>query len=220
MGKVTYKEKERQRREDEILQKAAQLLTERGYANLNMDDLADVVGISKPTLYQHFKSKDDLIGSVICESFRILDDQLRQILTGTPLDRIQKMMHWMLKSRYSRGSVLGALDQEMAWKIFKTNEQIAKGRADFHAQLHQLVTEAQQLGEIDAKLPTQVVVRSMFCLQASLADPVLKAEMAESEDKLNAAIDAVVTMFIRGIMPTPITLSIATTATNETLKRN
>ena len=85
MGKITYKEKEKQRREVEILQKAAQLLTERGFANLNMDDLAEVVGISKPTLYQHFKSKDDLVTQVVIENFRVMDEKFQQTLTGTPL---------------------------------------------------------------------------------------------------------------------------------------
>ena len=53
MKKHSYKEIERQRREEDILHVAERLLLERGYGNLNMDELADAVGISKPTLYQH-----------------------------------------------------------------------------------------------------------------------------------------------------------------------
>lgn len=201
MGKITYKEKERQRREEEILQKAAQILTERGFANLNMDDLAEVVGISKPTLYQHFKSKEDLVTQVLIENFRIMDEKLQQTLTGTPLERLQMMMRWMLKSRYGRGSVIAALDQETAWKLFKSNEQIVKGREHFHAKLHDLVSEAQSLGEIDADLPTSVVVRTMFCMQGALSDPAMKAELLSDGEKLDRAIDAVISFFCRGVTP-------------------
>jgi AcrR family transcriptional regulator len=201
MGKITYKEKERQRREEEILQKAAQLLTDRGFANLNMDDLADAVGISKPTLYQHFKSKDELVTQVVIENFRIMDEKLNTTLTGTPLQRLQQMMRWMLKSRYSRHSIVSALDQETAWKLFTTNEHIAKGRKHFHSKLIDLVGEAQRSGEIDPALPTSIVVRSMFCLQGALSDPDMKAELLTDEGKLDSAIDAVISFFSRGVTP-------------------
>ena len=59
MTKLSYKERSRLRREQDILRTAARMIRDNGYANLNMDDLADEVGISKPTLYQHFKGKDD-----------------------------------------------------------------------------------------------------------------------------------------------------------------
>jgi AcrR family transcriptional regulator len=201
MEKVSYKEKERQRREGEIIRAAAQLLTERGYANLNMDDLADVVGISKPTLYQHFKGKDELIVRVYIDDLRAMNEQLARTLQGTPIVQFQQVMRAIMKARHARGSVLAALDPEVVWKLFRTNDQIAKGREEFHEKLRQVVIEAQQLGEIDAALSPSIVVRSMFCLQGALSDPAMRAELASSEEKLDEAIDSVIRLFIRGITP-------------------
>ena|SRR5258706_6750155 len=219
MSNITYKEKQRQRREEEIMQKAAELLTERGYANLNMDDLADVVGISKPTLYQHFKSKEDLIVRVVLEDLRGLDQQFRRSLSGTPLERLQQTMRVIFKSRFARGSVMSALDHEVVWKIFKSNELIVKGREQFHEKLRLLVEEAQALGEIDPDMPTSIVVRSIFCLQGALSDPALKAELVASEEKLDKAIETVIRLFTRGVAPEHIATPIAT-ATDELLPRN
>lgn len=44
-----------------ILEKTGQLFSELGIRNLNMDDISRSLGISKKTLYQYVKSKEDLI---------------------------------------------------------------------------------------------------------------------------------------------------------------
>ena len=45
----------------EILERTIELFYEFGIRNLNMDDISRRLGISKKTLYQHVKSKEDLI---------------------------------------------------------------------------------------------------------------------------------------------------------------
>jgi AcrR family transcriptional regulator len=45
----------------EILEKTIELFSEFGIRNLNMDDISRSLGISKKTLYQYVKSKEDLI---------------------------------------------------------------------------------------------------------------------------------------------------------------
>ena len=45
----------------EILERTIELFYEFGIRNLNMDDISRSLGISKKTLYQHVKSKEDLI---------------------------------------------------------------------------------------------------------------------------------------------------------------
>src|SRR5260370_880794 len=92
MAKHSYKEQERQRREQEILEKAGELLKERGYAELNMDELADIVGISKPTLYQHFKSKEELAGKVIVRGIDKMRSEIEKTLQGTPLQKLELIL--------------------------------------------------------------------------------------------------------------------------------
>ena len=44
-----------------IIREAAALFDRHGYHSTSMDDLAQAVGLSKPTLYHHFRSKDDIL---------------------------------------------------------------------------------------------------------------------------------------------------------------
>jgi AcrR family transcriptional regulator len=54
---VPLRERRRQLLRDEILQAAAALLNEKGYAAMSMDELAGRAGISKPTLYGYVREK-------------------------------------------------------------------------------------------------------------------------------------------------------------------
>jgi AcrR family transcriptional regulator len=47
-----------------IIDTAARLFHERGFQNTSMQDLADVLGIAKPTLYTHAKGKLEILGEI------------------------------------------------------------------------------------------------------------------------------------------------------------
>ncbi|MFW9788150.1 MAG: TetR/AcrR family transcriptional regulator, partial [Candidatus Thorarchaeota archaeon] len=48
-----YKEKARHR----IIEAGASMFTQRGFHGTSMDDIAEVLGVSKGAVYQYFKSK-------------------------------------------------------------------------------------------------------------------------------------------------------------------
>ncbi|QDT35661.1 TetR/AcrR family transcriptional regulator [Stratiformator vulcanicus] len=57
----TRKQREFEQREALILDVARRLLNDRGYFGFNMDDIAAEIEYSKGTVYQHFKSKEDVL---------------------------------------------------------------------------------------------------------------------------------------------------------------
>src|SRR5579859_1800817 len=69
----SLKEKQRQERENLILQAAEEVLLEKGYHETSMDEIAARVGIAKGTLYLHFARKEDLI-------FALLERELHTVL--------------------------------------------------------------------------------------------------------------------------------------------
>lgn len=202
MGKISFKEKEKQRREQEILQTATRLLAERGFANLNMDDLADAVGISKPTLYQHFRSKEDLVVQVVVNNLSMMEQHLNEIVNGTPLERLQQMTRWRLKARYKPDNVFNALhDAEIPWVELHKHPILQEKRAMGQRKTAELVEEAKADGEIDLKLSTPIVVQMMFCLPGALGDPAIRQAIIQSEEALDQAVESVLKIFFRGIAP-------------------
>jgi TetR/AcrR family transcriptional regulator len=52
---------QRNRKRDAVLRAAASAFNRRGYANTSLDDIAASLGVSKPTLYQYFSSKQEIL---------------------------------------------------------------------------------------------------------------------------------------------------------------
>ena len=56
-GKLSFKDQAFKLREDSILDATTGILATKGFDLMTMDDVANLIGISKPSLYKHFKSK-------------------------------------------------------------------------------------------------------------------------------------------------------------------
>ena len=57
----------RRRREREVLDVAARLFHERGYADTSVQDIADELGILKGSLYHYIEVKEDLLFRLLGE---------------------------------------------------------------------------------------------------------------------------------------------------------
>jgi len=57
-------------RSSQIITAAEDVFTKKGFAEARMDDIAEETGLSKGTLYNYFKSKDDLIIAILDRIFQ------------------------------------------------------------------------------------------------------------------------------------------------------
>jgi TetR/AcrR family transcriptional regulator, cholesterol catabolism regulator len=201
MEKQSYKEREKHRRKEEILATAERLLLERGYANLNMDELAEVVGISKPTLYQHFKSKEELAAEVFIRGFRETETFLAEPLTGPAIERIIGLIRWSITKRQSAGNTIAGLRPDMLWTVLRGNPDVEACKAQVHSHLFGLVEQAKLEGDIVGDIPTPIVMHSIFSLQWSLNNPSIQAEVADNPAKLQSVIESLIHLFLHGVTP-------------------
>jgi AcrR family transcriptional regulator len=187
----------KEQREQEILDAARRLLAERGYDEMTMDELAEAVGISKPTLYQHFKSKDDLIANVVMSALTTLEQHLHEATEANPIQQIEMAITFLLKRRYGADNPFTGINTVNIMRTLHTHPPLADCKHRLMDRLRTLVDQSKAKGEIAADIPTDVIVRSMFCLLGAAADPQGYLLMQESD--LDSAIQGVVSLFMRGI---------------------
>lgn len=72
MKEQSIKEKRAQKRENEILNAAQEVFTEKGFHGATVNDIADRALISKFTLYKHFDSKDAILSAILSRGYEIL----------------------------------------------------------------------------------------------------------------------------------------------------
>lgn len=93
MGIAERKEREKQKRKEEITEAAEQVFFSRGFDKATMDDIAEKAELSKGTLYLYFKSKEDLHVAVARKAIVLLRAFTLKAaeLEGSALEKLQRM---------------------------------------------------------------------------------------------------------------------------------
>ncbi|WP_328618556.1 TetR/AcrR family transcriptional regulator [Amycolatopsis sp. NBC_00355] len=66
----------------QMIDVAEEVFSARGYAAASMDEIAELVGVSKPMLYEYFNSKEGLLLACIQESRAVLREVTEQAMVG------------------------------------------------------------------------------------------------------------------------------------------
>jgi len=76
-------------RREELTRIAARLFAEKGYQGTSLADLADELGVQKPSLYHHIASKEDLLWDVAREGAQAFHAALDAVPEGRATARIR-----------------------------------------------------------------------------------------------------------------------------------
>lgn len=170
-GKLSFKDQAFKLRENAILDAATTVLGSKGYDLMTMDDVAGAVGISKPSLYKHFKSKEELVGETM---IRLIDgaiDQLAQLGgIATARGKLEAMLEWALRVRLEGGLPFLPSTSTPVREMLMRNVKYVMRVLKLNGQLEKLVKEAQKAGDLDAALPSDVVLYSYY---ARTCDPAV-----------------------------------------------
>ena len=167
----SFKERIHQTREEAILQTTCQLLGEKGFDTMTMDDVAQGVGIAKASLYKHFNSKEDLCCAAMVQVLgrvRAYLDTLDAALQ--PIDKLRSVVRWSLQSLLAQEMPLLPSRNSSLRAVLMANKAYLDGLVTVSDQIGQWITEAQRQGSIDATLAPLVVLYTLF---ARACDPVV-----------------------------------------------
>lgn len=161
-AKLSVKERQRQLREDMILDTAEEILASRGLAGLTLDDLIVEVGISKPTLYQHFRSKEELIGAIMTRRLREGQRLLAEYEhTLKPGEALRKMVDWFIELRAKDACPVTSLCITLS---LIAQEPIREAERNFAQALERLVASAQGEGAVRKDIPAIFVSQTLFSI--------------------------------------------------------
>ncbi len=79
MGTQERKTREKEARRQLILTAANRMLSEKGFMQMTMEDVAREAELSTGLLYFYFKGKDEILVTLLLNSIQYLNDRLRQV---------------------------------------------------------------------------------------------------------------------------------------------
>lgn len=195
---LSLKERQRQQRENLILLASAEVLLEKGYHEMNMEEVAARVGIAKGTLYLHFPRKEDLV-------LALLEQQMQDILqavhqTATSSGTVRSRLESLLRTTYKR---LSDERGRILYALFGAVELRPLLRERHHALLEQLSTTLEDLinegkssGEFDVSIPTPIMLSTFSSLLASYSFKRVILDDTVSPDELVRYVGQI---FFRGV---------------------
>jgi AcrR family transcriptional regulator len=113
-----------------MLQVAEDVFAERGYAVASMDEIAEQVGVSKPMLYEYFRSKEGLLLACIAQSRAELREMTEQAVAGAPSaeEALRRGLRAFFTFIRSRRKAWSLLRHEMALIGTSASEEIEATR--------------------------------------------------------------------------------------------
>jgi len=182
--RLSFKNQAFKLRENAILDAATAVLSQKGYDLMTMDDVAGAVGISKPSLYKHFKSKEELVGEAL---IRLLDGALDYVAALDPalgpLQKLSSLLEWALRVRLDGGLPFLPSTSPHVRDMLIRNVKYMLRVMKLNRQLEALVKQGQQQGQLNGALPSDVIPFSYY---ARTCDPAVeylqKYSKMEAED--------------------------------------
>lgn len=147
MSIAHWKEREKEQRQNDILNVAEKLFFKKGYDDVSMNDIAKEVGLGKSTLYFYFNSKEELFFAVALRGIRILSEMIE--------DAVQKE-----KTNIKKLSAFKEVYNRFTKKYpgyYWTYKYFQSGRFDL---IHTIDISAEENEKQEKKLKTQVSSQS------------------------------------------------------------
>lgn len=82
MGIAERREREKERRRNDIIDAAESVFFDKGWQGATMDDVADAAELSKATLYLYFKNKEELYAAILVRGHEVLADLFGRAVAG------------------------------------------------------------------------------------------------------------------------------------------
>jgi AcrR family transcriptional regulator len=156
---------------DRILEEAIRLFLKNGFRGTSVKDLTEAVGIARGTLYCHFKSKDEVLESILEKYSREFLDQLMATIDNCKADFMTKFRTFFrFTTEFARDNrelltAYNTLIGEIIGNNSDAEKKIREMQAKFNLFVENLVTYGQGEGtvskEIDAHTHSHVITATL-----------------------------------------------------------
>jgi AcrR family transcriptional regulator len=164
---IPITEAQQERRRKEIANVSAHLFLEKGFNETSMREIAKAAGVGKSTLYDYFKSKEEILISYFRSETMKITDQARQIAEQeiSVSEKLRRIMRLHLTYLVDNKLFYLKLTLEVQRLTMSGQQEIQTIRYAYQDMLRGLIEEGIQTGEFRPVNPL-LAARSIFTLLA------------------------------------------------------
>jgi AcrR family transcriptional regulator len=148
--------------EEAIIKTARKLFAKNGYCSTSMDDIARDVGITKPSIYYYFESKEHIYARIVNETLKRIIVDLKRFLEESRSKRIRlhEIINAVIHDRMRDGTVIRLVDVKIIGMESKPLKEI-RGTLEEMRSLICLILKCNKVR--NEKLAAEVLINSIHC---------------------------------------------------------
>lgn len=171
----SYKMRAWLKRHEDIVQAAHLLMSERGFTLISVEDVSAAVGISRPTFYIHFESKEHLGAEVLVRMVDGARSELARLAERLAPDAaVRTMVDWMFDTQFRSEN---KFDHARALVLLSHERVIAAEKALADAIAQQMI-RAQEAGAMPSTWDARFMAQTVLSI---LKDPVHESDFRNGQ---------------------------------------
>ncbi|MEH1054248.1 helix-turn-helix domain-containing protein [Micromonospora sp. CPCC 206171] len=141
---------------------ALELFTEQGYERTSLREIAERLNVTKAALYYHFKSKDEIVNSLVEDRVRRIDELIAWARSQPPTRATRRA----LLNRYA--DMMFASEQPSVMRFFEQNQTVLKSLSAGMQMRERMLGLADQLCQGDKSPAAQLrAALTLFAVHSS-----------------------------------------------------
>lgn len=192
-------------KKQEILKAAIRIFAQNGVVQTKMTDIAEAAGIGKGTIYEYFRSKEDIFAEAYNHIFLNTEHRIAEVLES-PIQPEEKLRNFMSVTMEEllvkdRGEFAGIMMSFWSEGIRNKNEKIMeiidlkKIYSDFRIMIVSILEEGMKKGQfrqMDTRITASVIIGAM---DGILLQYIMDRNLFSPEKAIEALLDSL----LRGI---------------------
>jgi AcrR family transcriptional regulator len=138
---------------------AADLFRQRGYRATTLEEIARTVGVSKPTLYGSFRSKEDLLAAIFHRAMSLFERDLTAIRTSgdDPAEQLRRVIRFHVGAVIAERSFLAVFFSEEANLPPRLSRAIRRRKARYDRTVRAIIEAGVRNGSLRTSNPRLLV---------------------------------------------------------------
>lgn len=163
---IPLTEEELDRRRHEILGATVHLFIEKGFSETSMREIAETAGMGKSSLYDYFKTKDDILLWAVEDEILDVTAAAQKIVSQPvpAIERLRRVMKTHLEFLVSSKEFYLKLSFEVQRLAIESQKRIQVRRHAYQDMIRQLIDEGIQEGAfrpVDSLMVTRLLITAL-----------------------------------------------------------
>ncbi len=209
LGGIMARPKVDQNRAENIILAADELFARYGYERTSIEDIARHLGIGKGSVYLDFRTKDEILFSILERYAQTMQSEYRKKVmdeSRSPLATLREKFTLESVACYDRVMRDFHSPESLLHTSIAMKERFAQFFVSSRALIHTLLTKAAEAGEIPKSKATEEVARAIMMATSPLFPPYLdnysETITIQSREDLIRVAPAIADLIIAGLRAT------------------